>query len=169
MDRYPTDKNTDHSYGPLYEELFAPIRTTAVRILELGVFGGGSLRVWRDYFPQAQIFGIDANPECLFEEDRIKTFLANQTDEKALAFLATEFGPFDVIIDDGSHWPADQIASLMYLWPYLNRPGLYVIEDLMSISLIPLFQNFPNSIVHNRTSLKGRHDDIVFVARKCVL
>lgn len=138
-----TDKgNATHSFAGRsylhhYERHFSPLRFTATRILEIGVHGGFSLRLWRDYFPAATIHGLDINPDALTNvngEPRIIPHLGDQSSPETLASLAS-LGPFDAIIDDGSHCTAHLLASLAALWPSLKPGGLYVLED-MSCSYI---------------------------------
>lgn len=87
---------------------------------------GASLRMWRDYFPNAEIRGIDINPRVRFEEERIKTFWVSEQDLPGRIFETT----FDLVIDDGSHVPDNQESSAKALVPYLAPGGLYIIEDV---------------------------------------
>jgi hypothetical protein len=93
-------------------------------VLEIGVSHGGSLQIWKEYFgPQAEIMGIDIDPRCKeYEEDQIHILIADQSKLKA-----GDIGPFDIVIDDGSHVPAHQTASLEALWD--DTSGVYLIED----------------------------------------
>ena len=98
------------------------------RVLEIGVQGGGSLKIWKDMFPEAEIVGVDIDEGCKRnEEDRIKVIIGDQTDVKFLETL----GMFDIIIDDGGHKMTQQQVSLnTLLLNQLNEGGVYVIEDL---------------------------------------
>lgn len=119
-----------HAYTPFYHRLFAgrPIR----RVLEIGVYNGASLRMWQDYWPEAEIFGLDIESRFLFEEDRIHTRLCDAGNAGELARTATELGgAFDLIIDDGSHYADDQILAVETLLPFLTPSGIYVIEDVI--------------------------------------
>ena len=71
--KYDTDKTTHHTYGYVYDQLFpTEVQRRAVRrVLEIGVYRGGSLRGWREWFPKAEIHGLDINPEYMLQEDRI--------------------------------------------------------------------------------------------------
>lgn len=101
------------------------------RVLEIGVESGNSLKMWEEFFPKATIYGIDVNEQCLqHETHRIKIFIGNQGDPVFLRqVIESAGGSFDIIIDDGSHAAADQIASFTNLFPALSTHGIYVIED----------------------------------------
>jgi len=130
-EKYGCDKTPSilHHYTPLYDMLFRcrPVR----RVLEIGILNGASLRMWRDYFPKAEIFGLEINPDVLFAEDRIQTCQCDASDASSLRAAAALFGGhFDLIIDDASHLPSDQITAAWALEPYLAAGGLHVIEDV---------------------------------------
>jgi 8-demethyl-8-alpha-L-rhamnosyltetracenomycin-C 2'-O-methyltransferase len=137
---YATDKggahlqagDTCHNYTPAYHELFKDRREQVKWVLEIGVNYGCSLRMWKDYFPRAQIIGLDSNESCLFHEERIACFPADQFNERDLVDVVELLGKpeLDLIIDDGSHEPAHQIFSAQVLLPYLERDGIYIIEDI---------------------------------------
>lgn len=102
-----------------------------VTVLEIGVYQGGSLQMWRSYFgDRATIVGADVDPACKAHEgDRIHVRIGDQEDPDFLAELDDEFGPFDVIIDDGGHTMTQQLTTFETLWPRLATPGVYVCED----------------------------------------
>jgi len=117
-------------YFPIYEKHFAPIRNKPIKILEIGILNGGSLEMWRYYFPEATIVGIDINPLCKeHEQEGINVRIGDQTDEKFLQSLIDEFGTFDLIIDDGSHHVAHVNKTFQFLFPKLADDGIYFIED----------------------------------------
>ena len=90
-----------------------------------------SLFVWRDYFPLAEIYGIDISEECLINEDRITVELCDQSKTEELQrFIDKHGGDFDIIIDDGTHRPDHQILSALFFMPYLKHDGVYCIEDV---------------------------------------
>jgi MycE methyltransferase N-terminal len=136
---FGSDKWGDHFYTGAYEMHFAPYRNQEVRLLEIGVggfsdpcAGGESLQVWRHFFPRGKIVGLDVFEKTALNDMRITTVKANQSDHAALVLLSAEFGPFDIIIDDGSHVSEHIIASFETLFPLLADGGLYVIEDLQT-------------------------------------
>jgi hypothetical protein len=126
-----TDKTSlANDYLRHYEEIFRPFRNRAITLWEIGVAQGASLALWREYFPNAQIVGIDNNPQCKqYEGPRVQVAIGSQDDPEFLAGLSRDMVP-DIIIDDGSH-RADHIQfSFDRLFPVLAAGGLYVIEDL---------------------------------------
>jgi cephalosporin hydroxylase len=117
-------------YFPIYEKHFALIRNKPIKILEIGILNGGSLEMWRYYFPEATIVGIDINPSCKqHEQEGINVRIGDQTDETFLQSLIDEFGTFDLIIDDGSHHVAHVNKTFQFLFPKLADGGTYFIED----------------------------------------
>jgi len=131
-----TDKSGFHEYTPHYHNHLKHLRFKKIKLLEIGVggydnidYGGNSLRMWKNYFSQGQIFGIDIYDKSNLEEKRIKIFEGNQRDTKFLSDILQIIGNPDIIIDDGSHINEDIIISFQYLFPKLSRGGLYVIED----------------------------------------
>jgi SAM-dependent methyltransferase len=127
-----TDKGMrGHFYTELYDIFFLPMKKTATKILEIGIGSGDSLKMWRDYFPRATIFGIDIFPKTELDSDRIKTFVADQADRTQLHSFVGQFGGyFDIIVDDGGHHMNHQQISLGFLFKYLKPGGYYVIEDV---------------------------------------
>jgi hypothetical protein len=125
-----------HHYLEIYERHFARFREprpSPVRILELGVSGGGSLQLWRQYFgPEAKVVGIDVDPACSGRVDPdTPVIIGDQSDPVALASaLAHLGGEVDIVIDDGSHIGRYQIASFEFLYPRISTDGLYTCEDL---------------------------------------
>ncbi len=119
------------SYLHVYERYFGSIRQEPLNILELGVDKGASLRMWKEYFPRAQVFGVDINPVSkAHEEERIRISILSQDDKAGLEELASSAGGFDIVVDDASHINQLTIASFQILFPFLKQGGYYVIEDL---------------------------------------
>lgn len=130
---YDTDKFGYHDYGPIYEELFPELagRETVRAVLELGVFHGGSLRAFRDWYPNAEIVGLDVDSATMIHgEPRIHTFTGDVRDPNALHRAGTSHAPYDLIVDDASHRPIDQFHAVKNLWQFLRVGGYYAIEDL---------------------------------------
>jgi SAM-dependent methyltransferase len=119
-------------YLPIYESLLAPLRDQPLKLLELGIWNGDSLEMWRDSLPNATIVGVDIGPPELELGPRVHVLRGDQTDGPFLAGMATEHAPegFDVIIDDASHYGAFTARSLQTLYmDHLKPGGIYIIED----------------------------------------
>lgn len=121
-------------YFEHYDELFARLRDRPIRMLEIGVYRGGSLRTWGKFLhPDSVIVGIDIDPSCAqFDAPagNVHVRIGSQADPAFLGKVAAEFGPFDIILDDGSHINSHMIASFAYLFlPALVEDGLYIAED----------------------------------------
>jgi len=119
-------------YFDVYERHFAAFRDKEITFLEIGVFHGGSMQMWKNFFgPKAKIIGVDINPACKeFEEDQITIEIGSQEDRNFLKELAAKHGPFDIVLDDGGHTMSQQIVSFEELYPHVKRDGLYLCEDL---------------------------------------
>jgi MycE methyltransferase N-terminal len=137
--RFGSDKWGGRWYTPHYQKYFAPYREQAVKVLEIGIggydapdAGGESLRMWKHYFRRGLIYGMDIYPKPGVAQSRVTVIQGDQGDEQYLDSLARDVGPFDIIIDDGSHISTHIIASFNALFPHVKPGGLYVIEDLAS-------------------------------------
>lgn len=124
-----TGANKPASYLALYSRIFEPLREAKVRVLEMGIADGSSLLLWRDYFPNGLIVGLDRVVPHL-EEDRIVMFAGEQDDLPLLDQIGSQCGPFDIIIDDCSHIGRMAETSFWHLFRrYLKMGGTYAIED----------------------------------------
>lgn len=132
LERYDTDKIANR-YLEWYDPILQPLVDQEVKVLEIGVDAGGSLLLWRDYFPKGTITGVDVKlPEGLSDEDRIQLFRGSQSDTTFLSDVAAKTAPdgFDIIIDDASHIGALTKVAFWHLFDnHLKPSGLYVIED----------------------------------------
>lgn len=119
-------------YLPIYDRIFGKYVNRPIRFLEIGVFRGGSMNLWREFFgPQAVIFGIDIDPACAaFDGISGQVRIGSQDDPDFLRRVVEEMGGVDVVLDDGSHVASHQRASFDALFPFVADGGLYVIEDL---------------------------------------
>ncbi len=141
--KYGTDKGDPPQgwgYTPYYEETMEKHRLRVKRVLEIGICGfrdipnnvvGASLFVWRDYFPNAEIYGVDNDSRFIFnDQERIHTALCDAYDPAQLHAVMEQFGgDFDMIVDDAIHDPVPQVQLLNQLAPYLCKGGRYFIEE----------------------------------------
>jgi hypothetical protein len=162
-DKHGTDKGTNglneypyawapHRYSDFYDVLFRHRRSEIKRVFECGIGTGNlaisanmgrgarpgaSLRVWREYFPNALIYGADIDPEILFSEDRIWTLLIDQLDEESIRIALNNFEPgtFELIIDDGLHTFQASATLFRNSNHLLSDRGVYIIEDVTPANL----------------------------------
>lgn len=132
--KYGTDKY-DHGFTPFYHEHLKGIRDSARKILEIGVSNGASIRLWLDYFKDAEVFGFDnnhyANRTMWPLSERFHSHSGDQASQEDLTSLTETIGSnFDIILDDGGHTMAQQQISFSYLFLHLRPGGYYIIEDL---------------------------------------
>jgi hypothetical protein len=212
-DKYSLDKTSTkgsfHEYVPGYDSILNDYRFKVKNVLEIGIgcvecgqmsgvvsLGyrtGNSLRMWKEYFPNALIYGMDIFPEAHISEDRIKTFVADQSNAESLdrcikeienhdmtsAIINKDSKGIDIIIDDGSHDPEHQKFSFMHLEKYLSENGIYFIEDIQppyNENFInhtiwpPSFQNYLKEnyeiTVFDTRHVRGRSDDVLICYKK---
>jgi hypothetical protein len=127
-------------YFDIYHRHLARFRGEAVTMVEIGVFNGGSLPMWRDYLgPRARIVGVDIHPECArFADDRIDVLIGDQGDPGFLRALAERYPDISILLDDGGHRMEQQLATFDELYPCLRPDAVYVCEDTHS-SYAPQF------------------------------
>ena len=177
MSYYGSDKgnpqgNGHHNYTLVYDPLFRSVRQDPIRVFELGLgtnnlnfpsnMGadgrpGASLRGWRQFFTNAQIFGADIDAGILFEEDRIKTYQCDQNSTDSISRLWSNpdlAGGFDIIIEDGLHIFESNVSFFENSYHKLNVGGVFVIEDIQSYT----FQNWAQKI----PEWKARYPNLVF-------
>ena len=120
----------DH-YFSIYEKYFSKFKNKDIRVLEIGVSGGGSLQMWKNYFgSNSVIVGIDIDTRCYqYADENIFIEMIDQNNKSDIDNIIEKYGNFDLIIDDGSHINGHVINSFNWLFPILNDGGLYLIED----------------------------------------
>jgi hypothetical protein len=179
-----TDKNTTHSYLHLYQTLLESKRHTATNVLEIGIgdFGeknGGSIKLWRDYFTNATIYGLDILPidrvmDELLNDDRI--VLYTSTDAYHDEFFMTNFLhkniKCDFMLDDGPHTLESMKQFIKLYSQIMTDDGILIIEDVQSVDWISILLNeVPDHLkqfvkVYDLRPVKNRYDDIVFTIDK---
>lgn len=175
VDNQYTDKNTVHSYLPLYQSLFESKRESAKNILEVGIYHGGSIKLWNDFFPNATVYGLDIS-------DNIQCDIKNRTNVKLYTW-ADAYNPdffnstfsrmkFDILLDDGPH-TLDSMKKFITLYSQaIDDDGILVIEDVQDWSWIAQLTNtVPDNLkqyikTYDLRANKGRYDDIVFTIDK---
>jgi hypothetical protein len=119
------------NYFEVYDRHFSRFRGKEVYVVEIGVYQGGSLRMWKNYFgSRGMICGVDINSECkAFEEEQITIKIGSQEDRQFLRRLADELPRIDILIDDGGHRMNQQITTFEELYPRISADGVYLCED----------------------------------------
>lgn len=150
--RHNTDKcSTFHNYSRQYETLFRVYIDKPIKLLEIGVYKGGSISAWRDVFPNAvTILGVDIDYNCKQYQDigrNIHVEIGDATRPEFIKEINDKYGPFDIILDDGSHNNSHVIQSFEILFPLLKDEGLYVVEDTICYkSTSHIDKNYPNHL-----------------------
>ena len=125
-------KSIKHStYFEVYDELFSKYRNKKITFVEIGILGGGSLFMWRNFFgPKARIIGIDLNPNAKkWTKYGFEIFIGDQSDINFWEMFKKKVGKIDIILDDGGHRYIDQITSIESIVSNVRHNGLIVIED----------------------------------------
>lgn len=119
-------------YFDIYERHFSRFRDTSPVMLEIGVFGGGSLEMWKEYLGAgAQIIGLDIDPECKkHEQASIEVFIGSQDDPAVIQGILKKYPRIDIVLDDGSHINNHMISSFELLYEQIQPNGVYVVEDV---------------------------------------
>jgi hypothetical protein len=178
-DNTRTDKNTDHSYLPLYEKLLSPRKETVKNVLEIGVQRGGSIKLWYDYFPNATVFGLDCmhiNEVWGELKNKDRIVLHTSVDAYNPNFIRDELTipsrKFDFVIDDGPHHLETMKVFINTYSRFLSDDGILILEDIQEWSWVEhLLKEVPHELknfvhLYDLRWNKGRWDDIVFVIDK---
>jgi hypothetical protein len=122
-------------YFDIYHRHFARFVGTDVHILEIGVYSGGSLGMWREYFgDRCTIFGVDIEPACkAYESDSVRVFIGDQSDREFWRDFRRQAPRIDIVVDDGGHKTDQQIATLESLLPHIRPGGVYLCEDVTGL------------------------------------
>lgn len=163
-----TSYDIKHNYTEIYDKLISPYRTKQnIKLLEIGVRWGGSLLMWKDFLPNAEIYGVDINPidnKNVLCCNRIHVFQFDAYDSEQIAKNLGDL-KFDIIIDDGSHRLQDQIQMINLWHTRLENEGVLIIEDIQNINNAKnIIANFSGPInkcsVIDRTHCVPSLDDI---------
>jgi hypothetical protein len=124
--KYGTDK-AEHGYPTIYETYLAHLQHEPITLLEIGIWEGAGLRMWRDYFPNALIIGIDKTDRNI-HIPRVIIRIQDQTDD--INQIASQAQGFDIVIDDASHHSSKTIQTFRNIYPHLKPGGYYIVEDI---------------------------------------
>lgn len=162
---YNTDKVRVGGYHEAYEKSFFEIRNEVKLLFEIGVYQGGSLHGFNDYFPNALIVGIDIDPRIKINDKRIITEIGDATNCSFIEGLLHKYGQPDIVIDDGSHFSKDIKNSFSILYPQTKI--CYVIEDLAT--QYPAFLNgyYINDDLSAMTVLNKKIEELLLIKGSC--
>jgi hypothetical protein len=141
LNLYGSDKSTKHYYHTIYEPYFEKIRYDKINILEVGILDGKSMLAWLEYFPNAEIYGIDIFTRTrsadipALKRKRTHWALCDSTLMIAQSTIKRKWPDvkFDIILDDGLHTLKGQAKTFMNLIPLLKENGTYFIEDICAV------------------------------------
>ena len=179
VDNSRTDKNTTHSYLPLYQNLLINKKETAKNVLEIGIYNGGSIKLWSDFFTNANVYGLDImNSNNVWEgiKNNKKIILHTSTDAYNNYFFNNNFLnkniQFDFMLDDGPHTLQSMIQFIKLYSQIMTDDGILIIEDVQSWDWIDILKNaVPENLkqfikTYDLRPNKNRYDDIVFTIDK---
>lgn len=169
-----TDKITSHSYNEIYDKLFSQYKDVVENILEIGIDGGYALQAYSEYFQNAHIYGIDIadNTQSFIKHNNnIHLCFGDAKDSSVI----NKFGKFyDIIIEDASHLPEDQIQHFKDYSKFVKPGGVYIIEDVNEKYLETVLNETSKYANNNEFQvqlvdlrhIKNRFDDILIIFKK---
>jgi hypothetical protein len=179
VDNSRTDKNTIHSYLPLYQNLLINKKETAKNVLEIGIYKGGSIKLWNDFFTNANVYGLDImNSDYVWEgiKNNKKIILHTSIDAYNNDFFINNFLNknirCDFMLDDGPHSLESMVQFIKLYSQIMTDDGILIIEDVQSWDWIDILkyvvpENLKQFIeIYDLRSNKDRYDDIVFTIDK---
>jgi hypothetical protein len=127
---FPTDKHYQHNYfSQVYQDVLSPIKNDVKTLLEIGILDGNSLKVFKRFFKDAKVYGVDLRSDTI--DGDIEVIKCDQSDEEDLNLLVERFSDgIDVILDDGSHKMYDQQITMAVMFNALKSGGIFIMEDL---------------------------------------
>ncbi len=180
--KYGADKcpTIGHQYTPFYYEFLKDKKETIKKVLEVGIGNnrqikyipggviGASIRMWRDFFPNAQIYGADRAPESFFTDERIQTIFCDETKEEDIKNLIKQTGTdIDLVIDDACHHMENQVFLFKTMMPMLDKGVTYIVEDCRRTRMIrkmfPEYESFIPQLPVNEDI--NAHDGIVIFTK----
>ena len=168
FEKHKSDKGSKHQYHRVYGPEFNALRQEPINFLEIGIFEGCSMAAWLDYFPNANVYGIDiftrVKPESLheiFDNPRAHWLKANSTQQLAASIMKKEWPDvkFDIILDDGNHTPRCQAQTFMNLNQFLKDDGIYLIEDVIQVDELMKTNAYSNAFHGMKNKWVNKHKD----------
>ena len=158
MVKFGSDKCSDwHNYSSFYDFMFSEDRNKDLKIFEVGIYGGSSVKAWKEYFKNSQIYCGDVNRDYFVNEDRIRSFFCDQDNPESIQGMWNDEVlkdiNFDIIIDDGKHEYTSNINFLENSYHKLKKGGIFIIEDLTRFT----FDRFEERIEEIKERLSPSH------------
>jgi len=179
VDNSRTDKNTIHSYLPLYQNLLIKKKETAKNVLEIGIYHGGSIKLWSDFFINANVYGLDIiHIDNVWEGIKNKDNIILYTSKNAynedffIANFLYKNIKCDFMLDDGPHTLESMKEFIRLYSQIMTDDGILIIEDVQSWDWIEILKNVvPENLkqfikIYDLRPNKNRYDDIVFTIDK---
>lgn len=166
--KFNTDKGGKHCYlQKYYQPTFSPLRESTRKLLEIGVYEGASIRLWREFFINSDIYALEILQKragMFNDDDKVHLTIGSSMDKKSYRNIP---GDLDIVIDDGSHKPEDQYNTFRIAYDHLKQGGVYVIEDVRDI---PRLQELMGSY-NDKTKIHdfrqyGEPDTVIFEIKK---
>lgn len=155
-----------HTYTEYYYDLLKARRKTIKKVLEIGIGKGASLKMWRDFFPNAKIYGVDYRPDFLIKEDRIESILCDQRRREHLVSLIEKTGSdIDLVVEDASHRSRDQVFTCLTLMPLLKKEAIYIIEDVSQPNIVERIGQYQYDVEIPKIPYRNRFDNRLVVVR----
>lgn len=154
--KHPTDKFNLGYVDTFYQNHFESRQTTTQTVLEVGIYGGDSILLWHDYFPNAKVYGLDIEPRpnrIEFHNPSERLVLMDQVDAYSPQTIETlkqmEPSGFDIVIDDGPHTLDSMIFYVMNYLPLVKKGGIFVLEDIIDLSWTPILCQLADLTLQN--------------------
>ena len=182
IDNKTTKKNTLHSYLELYQNLLESKKLSAKHVLEVGIYNGGSIKLWSDFFPNATVYGMDIEDGHRIQSDIVgkpNIILLTSTDAYSDEVFSKEILgrniKFDFMLDDGPHTYESMVRFIHLYSQVMTDDGILIIEDVQQIDWLDNLKNeVPQHLrqyvkTYDLRENKGRYDDIVFTIDKRIV
>ena len=146
-------------YFEIYEQYFSRFVGREVHVLEIGIYSGGSLEMWRDYFgPGCRVYGVDIQAACkAYENEYTRIFIGDQGSREFWRTVTRDVPRVDILIDDGGHEPEQQIVTVEEMLPHIAAGGVYLCEDIHGIQ--HGFASYVYGLVNNLNETQGSATD----------
>ena len=183
VDNHYTDKDYAHGYLELYEKLLKGKKETALNVLEVGIYNGGSILLWSDYFKNSTVYGLDNNPDLNFIIDKVRNKenvrIYTGIDAYNNDFFTNEFLnkniKFDLLLDDGPHSLESFLQFINLYSQVMTDDGILIIEDIPFLDWTEILKNaVPENLkqfvkiydIRETATAHYQHDNIVFTIDK---